>query len=165
MGVFLSVLALSFIAVAGILVDRHLRARFEQEERDLVAAEEDVKTKLAELLSEKRKLESDLIQAESQLTVADWHAHEQQMPKESAAPATPLPPPARPKAVGKPPMTSNQRNERQGRWLLSNGKISLEQHEKAVRLVGQVAPDLLQTCLLLNYIDKDTAKKAQEASA
>jgi hypothetical protein len=31
--------------------------------------------------------------------------------------------------------------------------------------VGQVAPDLLQTCLLLNYIDKDTAKKAQEASA
>lgn len=164
MSVFLSVLALSFIAVAGILVDKYLRARFEQEERDLVAAEEDVKARLAELLSEKRKLESDLIQAEGQLTVADWHAHEQQMPTESAASAA-TPPPLRPTSAGKPPMTSAQRNERQGNWLLRNGKISLEQHEKAVRLVGQVAPDLLQTCLLLNYIDKETAKKAQEASA
>lgn len=165
MAVLLSALSLSFIVVAGFLVDKHLRARFAQEERDLVATEEAVKAEMTALLTEQRGLESDLLQAENQLIVADWHAHEQPMPKESAAPVSPLSPPAHPRAAGKQLMTLAQRNESQGRWLLSNGKISLEQHEKAVRLVGQVGPDLLQTCLLLNYIDKDTAKKVQEAFA
>ena len=50
------------------------------------------------------------------------------------------------------------------RYLLKEGKISLEQNENALDKMETMKLDFLGTCLTLGYIDIDTAKKAAKVN-
>ncbi|MGL1862079.1 MAG: hypothetical protein OCC46_06110 [Pseudodesulfovibrio sp.] len=50
------------------------------------------------------------------------------------------------------------------RYLLKEGKISLEQNENALDKMETMKLDFLGTCLTLGYIDINTAKKAAKVN-
>jgi len=51
-------------------------------------------------------------------------------------------------------------NEKVSRYLIQEGKITLEQNEKILQKMGIMQMDYLGSCLALGFIDLDTAKKA-----
>ncbi|WP_285906871.1 hypothetical protein [Pseudodesulfovibrio pelocollis] len=54
-------------------------------------------------------------------------------------------------------------NERVSRYLVSKGKITLEQSQKAFDKMGTLQMDYLAVCLTLGFIDLDTAKAVARA--
>lgn len=50
-------------------------------------------------------------------------------------------------------------NEKVSRYLIQEGKITLEQNEKVLRKMDVLQMDYVGTCLALGFIDIDTAKK------
>lgn len=51
-------------------------------------------------------------------------------------------------------------NEKVSRYLLQEGKITLEQNEKVLKKMGILQMDYLGVCLTLGFIDIEVAKKA-----
>lgn len=51
-------------------------------------------------------------------------------------------------------------DQKMSRYLLQEGKISLEQNEKVMKKMDIIKMDYVATCLALGYIDLNTAKKA-----
>ena len=51
-------------------------------------------------------------------------------------------------------------NEKVSRYLLQDGKITLEQNERVLQKMDVLQMDYLGTCLTLGFINLDTAKKA-----
>lgn len=47
------------------------------------------------------------------------------------------------------------------RWLLSSGRITMEQHQKAQKLTGKVAQDFVETCIVLDFLDEKTITEAR----
>lgn len=50
-------------------------------------------------------------------------------------------------------------NEKVSRYLIQEGRITLEQNEKVLQKMGTMQMDYLGVCLTLGYIDIETAKK------
>ncbi|MGE4293604.1 MAG: hypothetical protein AB7E32_15510 [Desulfovibrio sp.] len=73
------------------------------------------------------------------------------------APERPLvttqPPPKKAKLTG---------NERVASYLLTNGLISLEQHQRAAATMRTLKLDLIGTCLTLGFIDESTALEVND---
>jgi predicted nuclease with TOPRIM domain len=55
-------------------------------------------------------------------------------------------------------------NDKISRYLLGRGKISMEQHERAIQKMNILKMDYLSVCLTLGFIDLETSKKVQKAS-
>lgn len=51
-------------------------------------------------------------------------------------------------------------NEKVSRYLIQEGRISLEQNEKVLQKMDILQMDYIGTCLALGFIDLETAKKA-----
>lgn len=51
-------------------------------------------------------------------------------------------------------------NEKVSRYLIQEGKISLEQNEKVLQKMSVMQMDYLGSCIALGFIDIETAKKA-----
>ncbi|QJB58000.1 hypothetical protein [Pseudodesulfovibrio sp. zrk46] len=51
-------------------------------------------------------------------------------------------------------------NEKVSRYLIQQGKITMEQNEKVLQKMGVMQMDYLGTCLALGFIDLKTAKQA-----
>lgn len=51
-------------------------------------------------------------------------------------------------------------NEKVSRYLLQEGKLSLEQNETVLQKMGLMQMDYIGACLALGFIDLETAKKA-----
>jgi len=51
-------------------------------------------------------------------------------------------------------------NEKVSRYLIQEGKITLEQNERVLQKMGIMQMDYLGSCLALGFINLDTAKKA-----
>jgi len=54
--------------------------------------------------------------------------------------------------------------ERHSRYLISQGKISLEQNEIALKKMALMKMDYLGVCLSLGFIDLETSKKTTKAN-
>ncbi|ADU62321.1 MAG: hypothetical protein KUA35_02225 [Pseudodesulfovibrio sp.] len=59
-------------------------------------------------------------------------------------------------------MDGSDETERVSRYLLSQGKVSLEQSQKAQDKMGTLQMDYLAVCLTLGFIDLSTAKAASK---
>ncbi|WP_272701243.1 hypothetical protein [Desulfovibrio sp. Fe33] len=55
-------------------------------------------------------------------------------------------------------------NEKIGRYLLARGKITMEQHERALQKMNILKMDYLGVCLTLGFIDLETSQKAKKAA-
>jgi len=55
-------------------------------------------------------------------------------------------------------------SEKISRYLLQNGKISLEQNERALKKMDVLKMDFLAVCLALGFIDMETGKQALKAN-
>ncbi len=146
-----SFLILVVVGVAGLLVYNRLNMWQASREQQYARREEEAKERLAAALQEKRELESRLLTMENEVSLAGWRLQAPPQPQHAGGSPVKMP---------KRTMTAEERNERLSRWLLKNGKISIEQHEKAQKLVGQIGNDIVETCLLLRFIDPETAKDA-----
>nr|WP_321257487.1 hypothetical protein [uncultured Pseudodesulfovibrio sp.] len=54
--------------------------------------------------------------------------------------------------------------EKISRYLLQNGKISLEQNERALKKMEILKMDFLAVCLALGFVDMETGKQALKAN-
>lgn len=59
-------------------------------------------------------------------------------------------------------MSELDENEKISRYLIQEGKITLEQHEKTIQKMDVLQMDYLGTCLALGFIDLQTAKKTMK---
>lgn len=55
-------------------------------------------------------------------------------------------------------------NEKISRYLIQEGKITLEQNEKVLNQMANIQMDYIGVCLTLGYIDLETAKKAAKVT-
>ncbi|XXJ20042.1 hypothetical protein ACR42D_10950 [Desulfovibrio caledoniensis] len=54
-------------------------------------------------------------------------------------------------------------NEKIGRYLLNQGKITREQHERALKKMEILKMDYIGVCMALGFIDLETGKQAEKA--
>lgn len=55
-------------------------------------------------------------------------------------------------------------SEKISRYLISQGKLTMEQHEKARQKMGILKMDYLGVCMALGYIDLETSKQVMKAN-
>lgn len=149
-----SLVILAVVVAAGVFIFNRLDAwqitregYYDQKEKEATEA-------LSKVLEEKRALESRLNEVENQISLAGWRLQNPTPPQSGDAAAVKLP---------KRILTAEERNERLTRWLLKNGKVTIEQQEKAQRLIGKIGSDIVETCLMLRFIDPETAKQATDS--
>lgn len=146
-----SLVILAVVVASGLLVFKRLDIWQSSRLEYYSQLETETKDRLAKALEEKRALDSRLGEMETQISLAGWKLE---------APSGSLPPGMVPPKRFKRPLTTDERNDRLSRWLIKNGKVTVEQHEKALKLVGKIGNDVVETCLLLNFIDAETAREA-----
>ncbi|EPR41944.1 hypothetical protein dsx2_2948 [Desulfovibrio sp. X2] len=142
---------ISVVLVSGFAIHSRIKSWIEDNEERLAQAEEEASHMLAGILAEKREIEGRLAELESQISLAAWSKADTPPTAAEAAKAA---------ARQRPPLTAEERNARLSRWLLKNNKVNLEQLGKASRLIGQIGNDVVETCLLLHFIDAETARAA-----
>lgn len=54
-------------------------------------------------------------------------------------------------------------NEKIGRYLLNQGKITREQHERALKKMEILKMDYIGVCMALGFIDLETGRQAEKA--
>jgi hypothetical protein len=54
-------------------------------------------------------------------------------------------------------------NEKIGRYLLNQGKISREQHDRALKKMEVLKMDYIGVCMALGFIDLETGRQAEKA--
>jgi hypothetical protein len=54
-------------------------------------------------------------------------------------------------------------NEKIGRYLLNQGKITKEQHKRALKKMEVLKMDYIGVCMALGFIDLETGRKAEKA--
>ncbi len=145
-----SLIILAVVACSGLFIFNRLDAWQMSREAYYAQKEQEAKDSLAKVLEEKRALESRMVEVENQISLAGWRL-QAPPPQAASGEGTKMP---------KRALTADERNEKLSRWLLKNGKVSIEQHEKAQKLIGQIGNDIVETCLLLRFIDPETAKEA-----
>jgi len=55
-------------------------------------------------------------------------------------------------------------NEKIGRYLLNQGKITQEQHDRALKKMEILKMDYIGVCMALGFIDLETVRQAEKAS-
>lgn len=61
-------------------------------------------------------------------------------------------------------ISEESETEKISRFLISSGKISMEQNEKAMKKMAVLKMDFLATCMALGFIDLETSQKVMKAS-
>ncbi len=148
--VIVSLVILAVVVCSGLFIFNRLDAWQTSREAHFAQKEQEAKDSLAKVLEEKRTLESQVVEMENKISLAGWRLQTPQ-PQVASGQGAKMP---------KRTLTADERNEKLSRWLLKNGKVTIEQHEKAQKLIGQIGNDIVETCMLLRFIDPETAKEA-----
>lgn len=61
-------------------------------------------------------------------------------------------------------ITEEDENEKLSRFLISSGKITMEQNEKVMNKMDILKMDYLSACMALGFIDLETSKKVKKAN-
>ncbi len=110
---------------------------------DIATQEEALATEYKELKKRKAALNSELMGIEQKIFLLENELAE---PDETAVVA--------PRSRKSPAKAAAQ-------WLLSSGKITMEQYQKATKLTGRVAQDFVETCIVLDFLDEETIAMAR----
>ncbi|WP_029896762.1 hypothetical protein [Desulfohalovibrio reitneri] len=151
MTILLVVALLSALLIFGLLACQRLHLWSDARTREIKAREARLTSRLEEAMGERRELERQLRIAEQNLSLVLYRLSGLESDDDQPRPA-------------RPARTAGEIDERAGSWLLRQGHLSIEQLEKASKLVGKTGQDLLETCLILGYISKEAAKEAARAA-
>lgn len=136
---FICILALS--GVAFFVAYNYLSASFRTSQKLLHADHQKLVDQVSRLDSEKRELAAELAELEKQFTLL----------KHDIKPTAHL---ASKILVNE---DESSKDERMGDFMVSQGMITLEQHEKAMKRAAQLKMDFAATCQALGFIDQQTA--------
>ncbi|WP_029896758.1 hypothetical protein [Desulfohalovibrio reitneri] len=152
--IWLTVAVLVILGAGSLVGVRRITSWREKAMDDIGRQEDELREEYRQARERQAELQAELDQARAEVARARWELEE----------ATAEPPPEDPGAAPEKKRHAKQiRDQAMADWLLRQGHIKLEQHEKASKLVGQLGQDMAETCLLLDYIDKRTASEARKA--
>ncbi len=134
---------LVIIAVALFFVMNSISAKRLSEVNALESQKRSLESKLEFMLDQRNKLRREIVDKERKLTTLK---NSQEGIKTYSARDLDI--------------TDENDDEKVSRYLIQQGKISLEQNEKVFKKIDVLKMDFISTCLALGYIDLKTAQKA-----
>jgi predicted nuclease with TOPRIM domain len=144
MGTAIALLTLILCSLGLLYLSRHVAVWADKSIKEISEQEEALAQEYKDLKKRKAALNSEIQGLEQKIFLLenDWVEPTETVPL--------------PKAKG----TSAEKTAAQ--WLLSSGKLTLEQFQKAQKLTGKLAQDFVETCIVLDFLDEDAISSSRK---